>query len=262
MNRRTLFLGLAALLAPVGAGAEPPAPLTVFAAASLSDALQAVGKAYTARTGAAVRFSFAASSLVARQIESGAQADLFVSADTQWMDHVERAGLIAPGSRRKLLRGRLVLIAPADARVRLRIARGFPLAAALGPGGRLAVGDPDYVPAGSYAKAALTSLGVWPGVQGRLACADNVRVALSYVARHEAPLGVVYETDARAEPGVRIVGIFPESSYPPIDYPVATLRRAGPGAARDVGRGARAFSAFLGSGEAKAIFRRFGFRTF
>ena len=254
MTRRLMLAVVMALLAPVSAVAQTRAPLTVFAAASLTDALQAVGKAYTARTGVPVRFSFAASSLLAKQVEAGAAADVFVSADVQWMEHVEQAGLIAPGSKRKLLRGRLVLIAPADARVSVRIARGFPLAAALGPDGRLAVGDPDYVPAGIYAKAALTSLGVWAGVQGRLARADNVRVALSYVARHDAPLGVVYETDARAEPGVKIVGIFPEASHPPIDYPVATLRRAGPGA--------RAFSAYLGSGEAKAIFRRFGFRTF
>ncbi len=254
MNRRLLLAALLTLLGPGSAVAQPRPPLTVFAAASLTDALQAVGKAYTASTGVPVRFSFASSSLLARQIESGATADLFVSADRQWMDHVERAGLLAPGTRRNLLRGRLVLIAPADAHVALRIARGFPLAAALGPDGRLAVGDPEYVPAGIYAKAALSTLGVWPAVRNRLARADNVRVALSYVARHDAPLGLVYETDARAEPGVKIVGTFPENSHPPIDYPVATLRTAGPEA--------RGFSAYLGGAQAKAIFRRFGFRTF
>ena len=244
-----LSLGLAAATA-----SAPPAPLTIFAAASLTDALQVVGKTYTAKTGVPVRFSFASSSLLARQIEAGAQADLFVSADAQWMDHVQQAGFVVAGSRRTLLRGRLVLIAAADRRVALRIAPGFALASALGPDGRLAVGDPDYVPAGIYAKAALTKLGVWGSVQGKLARADNVRVALSYVARHAAPLGVVYETDARAEPGVRIVGVFPEGSHPPVDYPAAIVRGAGPGA--------RGFAAYLAGAQAKAIFRRFGFRTF
>lgn len=259
MNRRTLIalllaaLALGGSVAPAAAGPPPP-PLTVFAAASLTDALQAIGKAYTAQTGVPVRFSFASSSLLAKQIEAGAKADLFVSADLQWMDHVQQAGQIDPASRRTLLRGRLALIAPAGTPSRVRIAPNFPLAAALGATGRLAVGDPDYVPAGIYAKTALTRLGVWGAVQGRLARADNVRVALSYVARREAPLGVVYETDARAEPGVTIVGIFPEASHPPIDYPLATLRGASAGAG--------AFSTYLGGPQAKAIFRRFGFRTF
>lgn len=257
MNRRTFLATLLAMLALIGGPAPvtaaPVAPITIFAAASLTDALQAIGKAYTAHTGTPVRFSFASSSLLAKQIEAGAKADLFVSADLQWMDHVQQAGLIDPVSRRTLLRGRLALIAPADAPVALRIAPNFPLAQALGPDGRLAVGDPDYVPAGIYAKTALTRLGVWPSVQGRLARADNVRVALSYVARHETPFGIVYETDALAEPGVKIVGIFPESSHPPIEYPVAIVRGAGPAA--------RTFYAYLNGAEAKAIFRRFGFQA-
>lgn len=256
MSGRSRLLALCGLLGLMltGPAAARPAPLTVFAAASLSDALQAAGKAYTARTGVPVRYAFAASNLLAKQIEAGARADVYVSADQQWMDHVARAGFLVVGSRRDLLRGRLVLIAPADSRTTLRIGPNFPLAQALGPTGRLAVGDPAYVPAGLYAKAALTRLGVWPSVQGRLASADNVRVALSYVARHAAPLGIVYETDARAERGVKIVGIFPESSHPPIDYPAAIVRGASPGA--------RGFAAYLNGPEAKAIFRRFGFRTF
>ena len=257
MYRRYLARLLVLLaLASIGTAvpAAPPPPLTIFAAASLTDAMQAVGKAYTAKAGVPVRFSFAASSLLAKQIEAGAKAELFVSADQQWMDHAQQAGFIDQRSRRNLLRGRLVLIAPADARVTVRIGPNFALARALGPNGRLAVGDPDYVPAGRYAKAALTRLGVWPTVQDRLARADNVRVAMSYVVRHDAPLGIVYETDARAEPGVRIVGTFPESSHPPIDYPVAIVRGATPRA--------RGFAAYLSGPEAKAIFRRFGFRTF
>lgn len=256
MNRRILLAAMVALA--LGGSAPPaaaaPAPLTVFAAASLTDAMQAVGKAYTARTGTPVRFSFASSSLLAKQIEAGAKADLFVSADLQWMDQVQKAGLVDPATRRTLLRGALVLIAPADAHPNIRIAPGASLLTVLGPSGRLAIGDPDYVPAGIYAKAALTKLDMWSAVRGRLARADNVRVALSYVARHEAPLGIVYETDARAEPGVRIVGVFPETSHPPIDYPAAVLRGAAPGAG--------AFSQYLDGSEAKAIFRRFGFRTF
>jgi molybdate transport system substrate-binding protein len=262
MNRRTLFCSLAAIAmmagpATLSRAAPPPpaaAPVTVFAAASLTDALQAIAKAYTARTGVPVRFSFASSSLLARQIEAGAKADLFVSADVEWMDHVQKAGRIDPASRRTLLRGRLVLIAPADSRATLRIAPRFPLAPALGAGGRLAVGDPAFVPAGIYAQTALTRLGVWPSVQGRLARADNVRVALSYVARHEAPLGIVYETDALAERGVRIVGVFPAASHPPIDYPAALVRGGSPAA--------RAFAGYLQSPAAKATFRRYGFRTF
>lgn len=257
MYRRTLFsalvgLTMAAITSPVTAASSPP--VTVFAAASLTDALQAVGKAYTRRTGVPVRFSFASSSLLARQIESGAKADVFVSADLAWMDHAQKAGRIDPASRRTLLRGRLALIAPADSRAMVRIAPRFPLAQALGAAGRLAVGDPAYVPAGIYAQTALTRLGIWPSVQGRLARADNVRVALSYVARHEAPLGIVYETDARAERGVRIVGIFPETSHPPIDYPAALVRGGTPAA--------RGFAAYLQSPAAKAIFRGYGFRTF
>lgn len=257
MDRRTLLVAIMASLASIGGAAPaapPPVPLTVFAAASLTDAMQAVGASYTKHSGVPVRFSFASSSLLAKQITAGAKADLFVSADLQWMDQVQQAGLIDPASRRTLLRGALVLIAPADAHPNVRLAPGGSLVTALGPGGRLAVGDPDYVPAGIYAKAALTKLGLWSAVRSRLARADNVRVALSYVARHEAPLGIVYETDARAEPGVRVVGMFPESSHPPIDYPVATLRTAGPGAP--------AFAAYLNGAEARAIFRRFGFRTF
>ena len=258
MYRRTLLLSLATLAmatAPLAATrAAPPVPITVFAAASLTDALQAVARTYTQRTGVPVRFSFASSSLLARQIESGAKADVFVSADLAWMDHAQKAGRIDAGSRRTLLRGRLALIAPADSRVSLKIAPRFPLAQALGANGRLAVGDPAYVPAGIYAQTALTRLGVWPGVQGRLARADNVRVALSYVARHEAPLGIVYETDAWAEKGVRIVGIFPETSHPPIDYPAALVRGGNPAA--------RGFAAYLQSPAAKATFRRYGFRTF
>ena len=244
-----LFLAWAWLFGSTATAAPPT--LTVFAAASLTNALQDIGKAYTAKSGQPVKFSFASSSVVARQLEAGARADLFLSADTEWMDYVQARGLIDNDSRRNLLRGHLALIAPADSPVALHIAPGFRLAAALGPRGRLATGDPDYVPAGRYARSALTSLGVWADVADRLVRAENVRVALAYVARHEVPLGIVYETDARVEKGVRIVEIFPEGSHPPIVYPAAVTRKAG--------AGARDFNAFLRAPEGEAIFRRYGF---
>ncbi len=230
--------------------AQAGAPVTVFAAASLKNALDDVGAAYMAKTGEAVRFSYAASSALARQIEQGAPADLFVSADSDWMDYVAKKDLIVASSRRDLLSNHLALIAPADSKVALKIARGMDLAGALG-GGRLAVAGPD-VPAGKYAKASLTALGVWDSVSGKLATADNVRGALLFVARGETPLGIVYDTDARVEPKVRIVGLFPDASHPKIVYPAALLAHgANPHAA--------AVLAFLGGPEASAIFSKYGF---
>lgn len=250
---RLVALVAAALLAcsPAPSPAQRRAAVTVFAAASLTDALGEIGRVYTARFGRPVRFSFASSSVIARQIEGGARADLFVSADRQWMDHVEARGLIDNATRRDILRGRLALIAPRASTLRLAIRPGFPLVAALGRRGRLATGDPDFVPAGRYARAALRRLGVWDAVAGRLVRAENVRVALAYVARGEAPLGIVYETDARMQPGVRIVGLFPAASHPPIVYPAAVTRRAAPGT--------RAFYAFMRGPTGAAIFRRHGF---
>lgn len=248
LRRRILAL---VLLLPLAAGAAPDAPpVMVFAAASLTDALQEVARAYTAATGAAVRFSFAASSVLARQIESGAPADVFFSADEDWMDYLVRRARVDPATRRRLLGNRLVLVAPADSTVRLTIGRGFPLLEAL-QGGRLATGDPDTVPVGRYARAALTSLGVWNDVAARLVAADNVRGALAFVARGEAPLGIVYETDARIDRKVRIVGTFPEDSHAPIVYPIALTKGAAPAAA--------AFIDFLRGPLAQATFERYGF---
>ncbi|RDE07204.1 molybdate ABC transporter substrate-binding protein [Sphingomonas aracearum] len=248
MRRRLFLLACSAML--LGA-APPPAGITVFAAASLTDALGALGRAYTQATGVPVRFSFASSSQVARQINGGARADLFVSADSAWMDEVQRAGRVQPGTRATLLRGRLVLVAARGTATRLAIRPGFPLAQALGARGRLAVGDPAFVPAGRYAQAALTRLGVWPSVAGRLARAENVRVALAYVARGEAPLGIVYGSDAKVERGVRVVGVFPAASHPPIVYPAALVKGAAPQAA--------GFLRFLQGAHAQAAFARFGF---
>ncbi|MGI9170707.1 MAG: molybdate ABC transporter substrate-binding protein, partial [Caulobacteraceae bacterium] len=222
--RRALLVALAALaLAPVAAASAPPpaAPVTVFAAASLKNALDDVGAAFTARTGTPVRFSYAASSAIARQIEQGAPADLYISADSDWMDYLAKRNLTVAASRRDLPTNHLALIAPAASPVKLRIAPGMPLARALGSG-RLAVAGPE-VPAGRYARASLTALGVMDSVEDKLAPAENVRAALAFVAQGATPLGVVYDTDARVEPKVRIVGLFPDSSHPPIVYPAALV---------------------------------------
>lgn len=248
-SRRVFLAGAGAALASGCARTE--LPLTVFAAASLRESLSAVGAAWTATPEMPVRFTFGASSALARQIDQGAPADVLVSADEDWMDWLESRGGIVPASRRRLLSNQLVLIAPADSMSSLTIAPGMPLARSLGAG-RLALADTTAVPAGRYARAALTSLGVWASVEGRLLPAENVRAALAYVARGEAPLGIVYATDARAEPKVRMVGVFSESSHPPIVYPGAVT-------ARSRNSGAAAFLGFLQGPQATAIFKRYGF---
>lgn len=228
-------------------------PLLVFAAASLTDVLRPIAVAYSRQSGEAVTFSFAASSALARQIAAGAQADVFFSADTDWMDFLASRHLIDADTRRNVVGNRLALIAPAGSRTALEIRRGFDLAGALGPSGRLAVGEPESVPAGRYAREALRSLGVWQSIAGRLIPAENVRAALEYVARGEAPLGIVYETDALIEHRVRVVGLFPASSHPPIDYPAAAVSGAPPTAA--------GFVRFLASGRAQGIFHKYGFEA-
>jgi molybdate transport system substrate-binding protein len=243
-------LGLILALGPAAATAQDKAPVTVFAAASLNNVLNAVGTLFTARTGTPVRFSFAASSTLARQIEAGAPAEVFVSADSDWMAYLDQRHLIVGESRRDILTNHLALIAPADSKVALKIGPHMPLVQALN-GGRLAVAGPD-VPAGKYGKASLTAPGVWPSVQDHLAQADSVRGALAFVAHGEAPLGVVYDTDAKVEPKVRIVGLFPDASHPPIIYPAALVK----GATRP---GDAAFLGFLQSPEAAAVFRQYGF---
>ena len=232
------------------AGEHAPTALLVFAAASLSDALEEVDRAFTARTGVHVNASYAASSLLAKQIQAGAPADAFFSADLAWVDYLEERGLLQRGSRREVLGNALVLIAPADSPLRLSITPGFDLAAALAAG-RLAMADPDSVPAGQYARAALTKLGAWQGVSERLVRGENVRAALAYVARGEAPLGIVYRSDAQAERRVRVVGVFREDTHPPIVYPLALTVRARAPAAR--------FADFLTSETARQIFTRYGF---
>lgn len=249
--RRCLPILLALCLSLPVAAADHGAPLRVFAAVSLTDALQEAGGAWERQTGRRVKFYFAASSALARQLESGAVADVFVAADTEWMDYLQARRLIDAGSRVELLGNRLVLIAPADSALQLKIAPGFALAAALGRNGRLATGDPDSVPVGRYAKMALTSLGVWKPLADRLVRADNVRTALLFVERGEAPLGIVYATDAAIDPGVRIIDTFPATTHLPIIYPAARLAAGDPAAA--------GFIAFLRGPAARLVFERYGF---
>ena len=236
------------------AAAAPAQTVMVFAAASLKSALDEIDAAYEKQSGARVAASYAASSVLARQIASGAPADVFVSADTEWMDYVEKHGLVRPGTRTNLLRNEIVLIAPSASTVRLDIGPNFPLAAHLGSG-RLAIADPDHVPAGKYGKAALEALGVWPQVSGRLARAENVRAALLFVSRGEAPFGIVYRTDAAADRNVRIVGTFPPGTHPPVVYPAALLAASRtPAAAK--------YFAFMKSPAALAAFSKHGFAPY
>jgi molybdate transport system substrate-binding protein len=234
------------------ASAQPGGPL-VLAAASLQEALNAAADGWARKGHPRPVISFAGSSALARQIEQGAPADLFISADEQWMDYVATKRLVKPNTRVSFLFNTLVLVAPARSPLRLTIAPRFPLARALG-NGRLAMADPAAVPAGKYGKEALTRLGVWPSVAGKLARAENVRAALALVDRGEAPLGIVYTTDALADRGVRVVATFPPRSHALISYPVATL-------AVSSHPEADAFRRYLLSSEAKATFRRFGFGT-
>lgn len=244
-QRRALLAAL--LLAPL-TQALAQARTLVFAAASLKNALDEIAQGMP---GGKAAISYAASSALARQIEAGAPASVFICADLDWMDYLETRKLLLPGTRRDLLGNRLVLIAPAASRTNLALAPGMPLGQALGDR-RLALADPRYVPAGKYARAALEKLGVWHTAAGRIAAAENVRAALSLVARGEAPLGIVYETDARAEPKVRVVARFDPSLHPPIIYPLALLKGAG--------APAREFAAYLEGGTARRIFQNHGFQ--
>ena len=246
-----IFGALAAVLllalAPIPARA---ADVTVFGAASLADALKEIAADYQKVSGKEVAVSLAASSALARQIEASGGADIFISADLDWMDYLDKKSLIQRDTRENLLGNRLVLVAGKGDSTNIGIAPHFDLLGAL-KGGRLAMADPDFVPAGKYGRAALMSLGVWAGVAKRVASAENVRVALSYVSRGEVRLGIVYETDAKADPNVRIAGVFPQSSHPPILYPAALLKDAKPEA--------RTFLAYLASPMARAVFEKDGF---
>ncbi len=245
------FLATIAIFLCVALPARAQEPVTVFGAASLKTALDAISESWSQEEGRQATVSYAGSSALARQIEEGAPADLFISADLDWMAYLAERNLVDSASERRLLGNRIVLVAPADSSVDLSIAPGFDLAGALGDG-RLAMANIDAVPAGRYGKAALETLGVWDGVADKVAQAENVRAPLQFVALGEAPLGIVYQTDATVEPGVRVVGTFPEDSHEPIIYPAAlTAASANPDAA--------AFLDYLQGDAARAIFEEQGF---
>jgi molybdate transport system substrate-binding protein len=251
---RMLGLAAAALVAwaiPQPASAQAQGgDLVVFAAASLKNALDNINVQWQKETGKSARISYAASSALAKQMENGAPAQLFISADLDWMDYVEKKGLIKSDSRSNLLGNRIVLVAPKDKAAPVAIKSGFDLAKAIGSG-RLAMANVDSVPAGKYGKAALEKLGVWASVSDKLAQAENVRATLLLVSRGEAPAGIVYQTDAASDPNLTIIGTFPEGTHPPIIYPIALTTGAGPDAA--------AFLDYIKSAKAKPAFEKEGF---
>src|SRR5499427_8235761 len=254
MNKRGL-IGLLIGAALVVGTAEPALaqlkePL-IFAAASLKNALDEVAAQWQRETAKKVVISYAASNTLIKQIEQGAPADMFISADLDWMDYGQQHNLINAQTRSNLLSNRLVLIAPKDATFTLNITSRLDLASAL-KGGRLAMANVDAVPAGKYGKAALEKLGAWDGVKDKIAQADNVRAALLLVSRGEAPLGIVYQTDAASEPAVKIIGTFPEDSHPPITYPIALTQTS-------KNPDARAFLSYLRSPAARPAFESQGF---
>jgi len=250
VGRRAVIAGL--MVAPTLAWAQNEPLVTVFAAASLQDALNKAGWIYVAQNAHPVRFSYGASSALARQVEQGAPADVFISADTDWMDYLAGKHLIVDATRRNLLTNKLALIAPAKSKVSVALGSKEAWTKALG-GGRLAIAGPE-VPAGRYGRAALSKLAVWDAVKDHLAQAENVRAALAFVARGEAPLGIVYDTDAKVEPGVRIVSLFPDSSHSPILYPGAVT-------ASSTNPHAIEFLDSLTTPLEADLFRKFGFKV-
>lgn len=245
------FLAILLAFSSVARAAENNTPpLLVFAAASLKNALDALNEPWKKHSGHGALLSYAASSALARQVEAGAAADVFLSADIDWVQYLADKGLVR-GTWKPLLGNELVLIAPKDSTTEITIDQGFPLSAVLG-NGYLAMGNVESVPAGKYGKAALETLGVWESVSNHIAQAESVRAALALVARKEAPLGIVYATDAKIEPAVRVVGTFPENTHPPIVYPVAVLKTS-------TNPEAENYVAFLNSAEAAVVFRSFGF---
>jgi len=248
---KSFAVALLMLLSTVGTAPAQDKTITIFAAASLKNALDDIDAAYTQRSGTKVTVSYAASSALIKQIENGAPADVFASADLDWMDYGTQKDLINTSTRVSLLGNRLVLIAPKDSKItNVTIGQGFDLAGLAGDG-RIATGDVQSVPVGKYAKGALEKLGSWQAAQSKFAMTDNVRAALVLVARGEAALGIVYSTDAKVEPGVKIVGTFPADSHPAIIYPFAATKTGKPDAVP--------YLTFLRSGAAKDIWEKYGF---
>lgn len=257
IGRRNWLAGAIGVVA-VGLLALAPSParaqgtdLIVFAAASLKNAVDSINSQWQKETGKSAKISYAASSALAKQMEEGAPAHMFISADVPWMDYVEQKNLIKKDTRSNLLGNRIVLIAPKDKAATLDIKPGFDLAGRLGDA-RLAMANVDAVPAGRYGKAALEKLGVWASVSSKVAQAENVRAALLLVSRGEAPMGIVYQTDAAADAGVKVVGVFPEDTHPPIIYPIALSDKV-------THPDAVALLAYIRSGKAKSLFEAQGF---
>lgn len=253
ISRRALLAGVVASFAAAGSACAAEQPVTVFAAASLSDALKAASAAWQAKGNPAVVLSFGSSSAIAKQVETGAPADIFASADEKWMKYLADKSLVDTATVQRPIGNDLVLVAPADSNASVAIGPNFDLAGALA-GGRLSIGDPKGVPAGTYAKQALTNLGVWDSIESQTAPAENVRSALALVERGEAPLGIVYATDARAAKGIKVVGTFPDDSHDAIVYPFGIVA----GHERPEVKG---FFDFLLSEEGKALFKSYGFKT-
>jgi len=250
-TRQAVFVLILLAVTATAGLAQAPDRILIFAAASLQGTIDEIARRFEKETGSKVIVSFAGSSTLASQIEQGAPADIYVSASPKWVDTLEDANLLRPGTRSDLLGNRLVLVAPADGSEPVQIEPRFPLAKLLGDH-RLAMGDPSHVPAGIYGQAALETLGVWDTVAHRVAGTNNVRAALALVARGEAPYGIVYRTDAMADGNVKVVGLFPEESHPPVIYPVAI-----PTGSRHPK--AEAFLLFLRSVAAREIFETHGF---
>jgi molybdate transport system substrate-binding protein len=247
-----LFIALALSVALPAAPAMAADGVIVFAAASLKNALDDAVASYKAATGKTVTVSYGGSSALAKQIEAAAPADIFFSADLAWMKDLHDKNLTVPATEKSLLGNEIVLVAPKDSTASITIAPGFDLAGSLGADGKLAMANVDSVPAGKYGKAALTKLGVWDSVSAKVVQADDVRAALAFVARGEAPEGIVYATDATAEPAVKVIGTFPADSHPPIVYPVALL-------ASSTNPDAKAFLDYIESDAARPAFTKQGF---
>lgn len=253
LRRSFLALALAGIVAaPLAAAPALADDVVVFAAASLKNALDQVAASYKAETGKTVSINYAGSNVLAKQIEAAAPADIFFSADLAWMDYLQDKNLIASDTRRTLLGNKLVLVAAKDSGAAIELAPGAKLADLLGKDGKLAMANVDSVPAGKYGKSALQKLGLWDSVSAHIVQADNVRAALAFVARGEAPLGIVYQTDANAEPSVRVIAAFPADSHAPIVYPVALT-------AGSKNPDAKAFLDYLESDKAKPAYEKQGF---
>ncbi len=238
---------------PLNSWAQAANEITIFAASSLTDAVKEIGNNYQKKTGYKIVYSFASSALLAKQIEAGAKADIIMTADSDWTQYLQSRNLIKPQSRFDLLGGHLVLIAPKNANVNLKIAKNFPIAQYLGAQGKIAIADPSYVPAGKYAQTALVKFGVWDSLQNQIIRTENVRMALNYVAHGEANLGIVYKSDAFVEPDIKIVSEFPDNSHKAIIYPLSLTINAS--------SQAQSFYDYLKSPYAMGVFGRYGFNA-